>query len=163
MYAKGWRDARTSPQNGAKRIDGRRPAASIVPELHEDSPDRVFGDTGERGMSRWDTLGRWNTRIATTGRARRMAGEPCGICGGDGRIANSFGSTTTCPGCRGSGQRSTEATGMRDVTKTKASHYGRQPIKGQGTIVIVTEAGRRLLNERRPSVKPQPAALLHAN
>jgi hypothetical protein len=39
----------------------------------------------------------------------------------------------------------------------------RQPVKGQGTIVIVTEAGRRFLNERRPSVKPQPAALLHAS
>jgi len=59
-----------------------------------------------------------------------MAGEPCGVCGGDGRIGNAFGLTTTCPGCHGSGQRSAEASGMRDVTKTKPSHY-RQPNKVQ--------------------------------
>ena len=52
-----------------------------------------------------------------------MAGEPCGICGGDGRIGNSFGLTTTCPGCHGSGQRSSEPMGLRDVTKTKPAHY----------------------------------------
>ena len=57
-----------------------------------------------------------------------MAAEACGICGGDGRIGNSFGLTTTCPGCHGSGKRSAEATGIRDVTKTKPSHY-RQPNK----------------------------------
>lgn len=52
-----------------------------------------------------------------------MIGEPCGVCGGDGRIANSFsGSTATCPGCHGTGRRSTD-TGFRDVTKTKPSHY----------------------------------------
>jgi DnaJ-class molecular chaperone len=57
-----------------------------------------------------------------------MAGESCGVCGGDGRIANSFsGSTATCPGCHGTGRRS-EDTGLRDVTKTKPSHY-RQPNK----------------------------------
>lgn len=62
-----------------------------------------------------------------------MAGEFCGICGGDGRIANSFsGSTATCPGCHGTGRRS-EDTGMRDVTKTKPSHY-RQPNK-PGSVV----------------------------
>jgi hypothetical protein len=59
-----------------------------------------------------------------------MAGETCGICGGDGRIGNSFGLTTTCPGCHGSGQRSSESTGIRDVTKTKPSHY-RQPNQKQ--------------------------------
>ena len=60
-----------------------------------------------------------------------MAGEHCGICGGDGRIANSFsGSTATCPGCHGTGRRS-EDTGLRDVTKTKPSHY-RQPNKPKG-------------------------------
>lgn len=60
-----------------------------------------------------------------------MAGESCGICGGDGRIANSFsGSTATCPGCHGTGRRS-EDTGFRDVTKTKPSHY-RQPNKQPG-------------------------------
>jgi RecJ-like exonuclease len=57
-----------------------------------------------------------------------MIADPCGVCGGDGRIANSFsGSTATCPGCHGTGRRSTD-TGMRDVTKTKPSHY-KQPNK----------------------------------
>lgn len=51
----------------------------------------------------------------------------CGICGGDGRIANSFGNTTTCPSCHGSGKRSDDG-GLRDVTKTKPSHF-RQPNK----------------------------------
>jgi hypothetical protein len=52
-----------------------------------------------------------------------MPGESCGVCGGDGRIANSFsGSTATCPGCHGTGRRS-EDTGFRDVTKTKPSHF----------------------------------------
>ncbi len=48
--------------------------------------------------------------------------ETCGICGGDRRIGNSFGLTTTCPSCHGSG-RKLEATGFHDVTKTKASHH----------------------------------------
>jgi hypothetical protein len=48
--------------------------------------------------------------------------ETCGTCGGDRRIANSFGSSTTCPSCHGSGRR-TETTGFHDVTKTKASHH----------------------------------------
>jgi hypothetical protein len=52
-----------------------------------------------------------------------MLGESCGVCGGDGRIANSFGLTTSCPGCHGSGRRSTEVKGFHDVTKTKPSHY----------------------------------------
>ncbi len=56
-----------------------------------------------------------------------MANDTCGICGGDGRIANSFGNTTTCPSCRGSGRRSDDG-GLRDVTKTKPSHH-RQPNK----------------------------------
>jgi len=51
-----------------------------------------------------------------------MAADTCGICGGDGRIANSFGNTTRCPSCHGSGRRSDEG-GLRDVTKTKASHH----------------------------------------
>ncbi len=48
--------------------------------------------------------------------------DTCGTCGGDRTIANSFGSITTCPSCRGSGRRA-EDTGFRDVTKTKASHH----------------------------------------
>jgi hypothetical protein len=50
------------------------------------------------------------------------SGETCQVCGGDRRIGNSFGLTTTCPSCHGSGQRA-ETTGFHDVTKTKASHY----------------------------------------
>src|SRR4029077_18492077 len=48
--------------------------------------------------------------------------EVCRVCGGDRRIANSFGLTTTCPSCHGSGRR-LETSGFRDVTKTKASHF----------------------------------------
>ena len=39
----------------------------------------------------------------------------------------------------------------------------RKPIAGQGTIVVVTEAGRRFLNQRRPVAKPEPAALLRVS
>jgi hypothetical protein len=52
-----------------------------------------------------------------------LPSESCGICGGDGRIGNSFGLTTTCPGCHGSGKRSADTGLFHDVTKTKASHH----------------------------------------
>ncbi len=52
-----------------------------------------------------------------------MEAETCGVCGGDGRISNSFGLTTTCPGCHGSGRRSVDSEVFRDVTKTKPSHH----------------------------------------
>ena len=53
-----------------------------------------------------------------------MQGEVCGICGGDGRIGNAFGgSTTTCPGCHGTGRKAAHESLLRDVTKTKPSHY----------------------------------------
>jgi hypothetical protein len=48
--------------------------------------------------------------------------DTCRVCGGDRRIENSFGLTTTCPSCRGTGRRLEEA-GFHDVTKTKASHH----------------------------------------
>lgn len=51
-----------------------------------------------------------------------MNQDSCGVCGGDGRLANSFGSEARCPACHGTGRRS-EDTGFRDVTKTKASHH----------------------------------------
>jgi hypothetical protein len=51
-----------------------------------------------------------------------MSADSCGVCGGDGRLANSFGSEARCPACHGTGRRS-EDTGFRDVTKTKASHH----------------------------------------
>jgi hypothetical protein len=52
----------------------------------------------------------------------RRSDESCGVCGGDRRIGNSFGLTTTCPTCHGSG-RKVVTTGFHDVTKTKPSHY----------------------------------------
>lgn len=52
-----------------------------------------------------------------------MEHESCRICGGDGRVGNAFGgSSTTCPSCHGTGRRSSEPL-HRDVTKTKPSHY----------------------------------------
>ncbi|HEY2410195.1 MAG TPA: molecular chaperone DnaJ [Polyangiaceae bacterium] len=57
-----------------------------------------------------------------------MVSESCGICGGDGRIGNSFGLTTTCPNCHGSGRRGDAAALFRDVTKTKTQPRG--PNKG---------------------------------
>ena len=50
--------------------------------------------------------------------------EPCSTCGGDKRIANSFGSLTTCPSCRGTGRRVADEPRFHDVTKTKPSHHG---------------------------------------
>ena len=49
--------------------------------------------------------------------------QPCGICGGDGRLQNSFGSDARCPACHGSGRRGEDDGVFRDVTKTKASHH----------------------------------------
>ncbi len=50
--------------------------------------------------------------------------ESCLMCGGDGRVGNAFGgSSTTCPGCHGTGRRADTQALMRDVTKTKPSHY----------------------------------------
>jgi len=82
-----------------------------------------------------------------------VASESCGVCGGDGRIGNTFGLTTTCPGCHGSGKRS-QATGFRDVTKTKPEHH-----RGtNGSVVAVekqtwpsTTAGAQLASEIRDS------------
>ena len=49
--------------------------------------------------------------------------DKCRICGGDGRIDNTFGAVGRCPSCHGTGRRSNDE-GFRDVTKTKASHHG---------------------------------------
>lgn len=51
-----------------------------------------------------------------------MDGESCGICGGDGRISNSFGLTDKCPSCHGTGRRNSDPL-FHDVTKTKPSHH----------------------------------------
>jgi hypothetical protein len=56
-----------------------------------------------------------------------MERESCRICGGDGRVGNAFGgSSTTCPGCHGNGRRANTENIFRDVTKTKASHHTSQ-------------------------------------
>ena len=53
-----------------------------------------------------------------------MHGEPCRLCGGDGRIGNALGgSSATCPGCHGSGRRAEMSPIFHDVTKTKPSHH----------------------------------------
>ncbi len=82
-----------------------------------------------------------------------MAIDSCGICGGDGRIANSFGNETTCPSCHGTGRRPDEG-GFRDVTKTKPSHH-----KPKASEVAVAKAivwpttfeGGQLANEVKAS------------
>jgi RecJ-like exonuclease len=80
-----------------------------------------------------------------------MAIDSCGICGGDGRITNSFGNETRCPSCHGTGRRSDEG-GLRDVTKTKPSHYRATTKataeKAQGP---ETAAGIQLASEVRAS------------
>jgi DnaJ-class molecular chaperone len=82
--------------------------------------------------------------------------ETCRICGGDGRIANAFGgSSTTCPGCRGTGRRSMD-TLMRDVTKTKPSHY-RSADKAATAAKAIwpsTHDGTQLANEVKGSHLP---------
>lgn len=53
-----------------------------------------------------------------------MSAESCRVCGGDGRIANSFGGgEKRCPGCGGTGRRAEDTGLFRDVTKTKPSHH----------------------------------------
>jgi len=51
-----------------------------------------------------------------------MGVDECGVCGGDGSIHNSFGLTNRCPACHGTGRRN-DGSLMRDVTKTKPSHF----------------------------------------
>jgi hypothetical protein len=52
-----------------------------------------------------------------------VAAEPCGICGGDGTINNAWGQTNRCPTCHGTGRRGEQGSLIRDVTKTKPSHF----------------------------------------
>jgi hypothetical protein len=52
-----------------------------------------------------------------------MSSDTCGVCGGDGRIAQTSGQTSRCPGCLGSGRRKDDDSLFHDVTKTKPSHY----------------------------------------
>lgn len=48
--------------------------------------------------------------------------EPCGVCGGDGRLENAWGQVAKCPACGGSGKKRPDL-GFHDVTKTKPSHH----------------------------------------
>jgi RecJ-like exonuclease len=75
--------------------------------------------------------------------------ETCRLCGGDGRIGNSLGrSTATCPGCHGSGRRGDVSRAFHDVTKTKESHYHRQPDAGpKAPRAPVTAEGSELARE----------------
>ena len=63
-----------------------------------------------------------------------MAAEICGICGGDGRINDN---EARCPSCHGTGRRAEDG-GMRDVTKTKPSHYKAQGAPGAAAAPKVT-------------------------
>jgi len=86
-------------------------------------------------------------------------GETCGICGGDGRIGNAFGLTTTCPGCHGSGLRSSETTGFRDVTKTKPARPS-TPASKQ-TWPLTFEGGQLAAEvQNSPACSPQTKAKL---
>jgi hypothetical protein len=81
--------------------------------------------------------------------------ESCRICGGDGRVGNAFGgSETTCPGCRGTGRRSTSDTLFHDVTKTKPSHHAAANTKSAGPVKATwptTFEGAALGNEVKAS------------
>jgi hypothetical protein len=85
-----------------------------------------------------------------------MVDDPCRICGGDGRITNSFAqSTARCPSCHGTGRRVPD-TGFHDVTKTKPSHHkGAAPTNRNQPAVKqtwpVTIAGGELATQIRDS------------
>ena len=87
-----------------------------------------------------------------SGSGQPQGPEPCGVCGGDGRIDNSFGSVAKCPSCHGSGKRSQD-TGFHDVTKTKPSHH--QPTNRAGVVEKqtwpTTAMGAQLATEIRDS------------
>jgi ApbE superfamily uncharacterized protein (UPF0280 family) len=54
------------------------------------------------------------------------------MCGGDGRIGNALGgSSTKCPSCHGSGFRAESSPRFHDVTKTKPSHH--RPVSAVST------------------------------
>ncbi len=79
----------------------------------------------------------------------------CRVCGGDRRIGNSFGLTTTCPSCHGSGRR-LETVGFHDVTKTKASHHqptNRAPAAAAKAQWPVTFEGGQLAKEVQDSAR----------
>ncbi len=83
--------------------------------------------------------------------------ESCGVCGGDGRIDNSFGNVAKCPSCHGSGKRARD-TGFHDVTKTKPSHH--QPSNRAGVVEKQTwpstASGAQLATEIRDAASLSP-------
>ena len=82
-----------------------------------------------------------------------MDGEPCRLCGGDGRIGNALGhSSATCPGCHGSGRRADTSSGLHDVTKTKPSHYRPEAAIPKGPRGPATSEGVQLALEVSASV-----------
>jgi hypothetical protein len=77
-----------------------------------------------------------------------MFGEPCRMCGGDGRVGNALGgSSATCPSCHGSGRRAEATPGFHDVTKTKPSHYRAPPPVAAGPRTPGTPEGIQLASE----------------
>jgi DnaJ-class molecular chaperone len=82
-----------------------------------------------------------------------MDGEPCRLCGGDGRIGNALGhSSATCPGCHGSGRRADTSSGFHDVTKTKPSHYRAEVATPKGPKGPATSEGLQLALEVNASL-----------
>jgi hypothetical protein len=78
-----------------------------------------------------------------------MDGDPCRMCGGDGRVGNALGgSSAKCPSCHGSGRRAESVARFRDVTKTKPDHHHRTPAEvPRGPKVPVTPEGAQLAAE----------------
>lgn len=85
-----------------------------------------------------------------SGSGHAQGPETCRICGGDGRIDNSFGNVAKCPSCHGSGKRSRDE-GFHDVTKTKPSHHlpSNRPGGVQKETWPTTATGAQLATEIR--------------
>lgn len=88
-----------------------------------------------------------------------MEGEPCRMCGGDGRVGNALGgSSATCPSCHGSGRRAEASYGFHDVTKTKASHHRPAAASPAGPKAPTTAEGAQLALEVNASTVLAPDA-----
>jgi hypothetical protein len=79
--------------------------------------------------------------------------ESCGVCGGDGRIDNSFGNVAKCPSCHGSGKRAQD-TGFHDVTKTKPSHHN--PTNRAGVVEKQTWPSTAMGGQLATEIKDAP-------
>ncbi len=87
--------------------------------------------------------------------------DTCAICGGDGRVSNAFGGGgTTCPACHGTGRRHEDVL-IRDVTKTKPSHYKLGKAADSKEPMAMTFEGKQLSGEvERSAVQPALRAKL---